>query len=109
MRSNYIKTDSAIVISHPNNIRDLKELVSLWYFIYSEQKSKLKNLNKLIRIHSDDLAKFRYKVNGEDFRHSSVNILEFIKAVRTLIPIGQYPYSYKILTKFLNKGTYDAV
>lgn len=106
---NYIKTDSSFVnINTKQHQRLVKVLVSLWYFIYSKQQNQTdKNLHKLTRIHSDDFAKFRYKINGEDFKHSKLlNILEFIKLIR-INPhhlSGQYPYSYKILTNFLNKG-----
>lgn len=106
---NYIKIDTDFSqIKEKQTQRLVKELASLWYFIYNRQQDITEpNLRKLKRIHNDDFRKFRFTLNRKDYGYAKLlNILEFAKLIR-INPnhlAGQYTYSYKVLTSFISKG-----
>jgi hypothetical protein len=106
---NYIKIDTDFSqIKEKQRQRLVKELASLWYFIYNKQQDTNKpNLRKLKRIHHDDFRKFRFKLKRKDYGYAKLlKILEFAKLIR-INPnhlAGQYSYSYKVLTSFISKG-----
>ena len=106
---NYIKIDTDFSqIKEKQRQRLVKELASLWYFIYNKQQETNKpNLRKLKRIHHDDFRKFRFKLKRKDYGYAKLlKILEFAKLIR-INPnhlAGQYSYSYKVLTSFISKG-----
>jgi hypothetical protein len=84
-----------------------RTLLSLWYFIYNEQKNddSISNLKAYTNIHSNELKQFRVKINNLSIHYNKlikllidVNII----GVNELFSSGNFSQGYRIETEFLN-------
>jgi tyrosyl-tRNA synthetase len=84
----------------------IKELISLWYYIYNAQKcnQNIKSLKQYVSIYNVDIIKFRIRINSKLYQHN--NLLEMLSNV-SLIKVnqkfskGNFPKSYRVETDFI--------
>lgn len=78
-----------------------KVLLSLWYFIYNEQRSDEEtfNLKGFTNIHSDVLSRFRIKINDKSLHYNKLlNILSSngLISINEIFSTGKFSQSYRI-------------
>lgn len=89
----------------------LRELVTIWYFVYSKQQTKVHKeedatMFYYVNIHKDELSHFRLQINNSDYKHSKlIDILEDCNLINCN---GNFSFiSKSALPKFKSKKKED--
>ncbi|MDA6068959.1 hypothetical protein NJT12_04920 [Flavobacterium sp. AC] len=115
--TNQINIDTRFVNISINHFQSLaKQLVTLWYFIYTNQQSKITDENEVTlhfytNIHRDELKHFKIKINKKEYSYASlIDVLQSCNVIKVnnKYSNSETPFTkgYKINTYFLSNSNH---
>lgn len=89
----------------------IRELITIWYFIYSEQQTKVNKEEAatmffFVNIHKYELSQFRLQLNKIDYKHSK--LIDILQDCNLVICNEKFSFiSNKASSKYINKKKED--